>query len=84
MKCKVKKGEDLIYSSQGHFDKLNDVLIINLKERYTYVDFKQKGNHLLISTTLGEVDIVFTGEPPECTFESFCKYQLVLSLKVKK
>lgn len=80
MKCKVKKGQQLLFMAGCRFYGLIDTLIINFNNRYTFESFTQKRNHLLIKTTEGEIDIVFTGETPKLQFDNFCKDQLVLKI----
>jgi hypothetical protein len=70
---KIRKGGEIL-SSVGSGDRL----IINFRNKYTYKSFKQKRNHLIIDTTEGEVDIVFSGETPNLEFSHFEKDQLVL------
>lgn len=79
MKAKIKKGSEILFQI-GNLNNIKDVVIINFMHRYTYISFKQKNNHLLINTTEGEVDIVFTGQAPVLKFESFCKDQLILTV----
>jgi len=82
MKAKVKSGGELLFTSgySNSWNSLKGDMIINFRDKYTYVSFKQKKNHLYIQTTAGEVDIVFCGEVPKLTFDSFCKDQLVLKI----
>ena len=62
-----------------------DLFIINFRDKYTYLSWKQaKTNHLLIETTQGQVDIVFTGEVPILSFNHFEKNQLVLNVAKKE
>lgn len=53
-------------------------MIINFSDKYTYLSFRQKKNHLYIETTNGEIDIVFTGYVPQLVFRNYEKDQLVL------
>ena len=81
-KAKVKSGQHLLFT-QGFSNKWSDIkdkMIVNLIDKYTYLSFSQKKNHLFIETTLGKIDIVFTGEPPKLEFESYCKDQLILKI----
>jgi hypothetical protein len=80
MKAKIKTGDELLFSEGNNWNNINDSMIINFMNRYTYNSFKMVKNHLIIDTTEGDVDIVFTGEIPELEFESFCKDQLVLKV----
>ena len=78
MNFRIKKGKELI-SDEELFIYKNE-LIINFWERYSYIDFKQHKNHLIINTSGGELDVVFTGEIMKLEFSSYCKYQLVLKV----
>ncbi len=80
MKAKIKSNKELVFTDGTCLDNIKDNLIINFNNRYTYIDFKQYKNHLLINTTEGEIDIVFTGEVPKLEFSNFCKDQLVLNI----
>ena len=82
MKAKIKQGHDLLFKqgASNDWSKLKDRMIINFIDKWTFLSFKQKRNHLLIHTTGGLVDIVFTGEPPRLTFEYYDKNQLILSI----
>lgn len=83
MKAKVRKGGEHLFL-QGHsnnWKKVKDTLIVNFNNRNTYLNFRQENNHLLLETTEGEVDIVFTGEIPIVIFDHFCKDQLVLKIR---
>jgi len=83
--AKIRKGHEILFS-KGHsndWKNLQKDIIINFKDRYTYKSFKQVGNHLLIDTTEGKVDIVFTGEVPKLEFDIFEKDQLILKIKTK-
>lgn len=83
MKAKIKKGQDLLYT-KGHSNNWNDLnneMIINFINKYTYLTFKQINNHLIIETTEGNIDIVFTGEVPKLAFDHFEKDQLVLKIQ---
>jgi hypothetical protein len=82
MKAKVKSGDHLLFTKgySNKWDNLKDKMIINFLNKNTYINFKQKDNHLFIETTEGMVDIVFTGEIPELTFDHFEKEQLVLNI----
>lgn len=78
MNFRIKKGKELI-SDEELFIYKNE-LIINFWERYSYIDFKQYKNHLIINTSGGELDVVFTGEIVKLELSSYCKYQLVLKV----
>ena len=82
MKAKVKKGSQFLFTSGASNDwsDLKGVMIVNFNNKYTFLDFKQSKNHLLINTTEGEIDIVFTGETPRVLLENYCKDQLVFNL----
>lgn len=88
MKAKIRKGHEILHT-EGYSNKWDNDhfthwtgprMIINFMNKYSYVSFKQKKNHLLIDTTEGEIDIVFTGETPKLEFDSYCKDQLILKL----
>ena len=81
MKAKVRKGNDLLFPRPDFFEVYNGKMIINFCNKYTYKSFSQKENHLLIDTTEGVVDLVFTGETPKLEFAEFEKDQLILSVK---
>lgn len=83
MKAKIKKGDEILFSegASNNWEKIEDCMIINFMNKYTYKSFKQTKSHLLIDTSEGEVDIVFTGEVPILEFEGFYKDQLVLNIK---
>lgn len=82
MKLKVKSGKRLLFipNKTALIASFNQRFIINFADKYTYVSFCQKQNHVLIETTGGEVDLVFTGEVPVLEYDSFCKDQLVLKI----
>lgn len=82
MKAKIKSGNEILFSKgfSNKWDDLKDDMIINFMEKYTYISFKQVKNHLLINTTEGDIDIVFSGDVPKLEFSSFCKDQLVLKI----
>ena len=82
MKAKIKNGEQILFTEgfSNKWDNITDCMIINFKNKYTYISFKQLKNHLFIDTTEGEIDIVFTGEIPKLEFEHFEKDQLVLNV----
>lgn len=82
MKAKIKAGADILFSqgASNNWNEIKDCMIINFMDKYTYNSFKQIQNHLLIDTTEGEVDIVFTSQVPKLQFDSFCKDQLILTV----
>lgn len=82
MKAKIKSGGQILFSEgcSNKWDKITDCMIINFMNKYTYNSFKQVKNHLMIDTTEGEIDIVFTGEIPKLEFYYFEKNQLVLNV----
>ena len=82
MKAKIRKGQEFL-SKQGHcicWNNLSNDMIINFISKYTYLSFIQINNHLIIETTEGQIDIVFTGEVPKLQFDHFEKDQLVLRI----
>lgn len=79
MKAKIKAGNQLLFVEGCHFDNIEDTMIINFADKGTYKAFQQRKNHLLIDTTEGEIDIVFTGKVPQLKFENYEKDQLVLN-----
>ena len=81
MKAKINSGHSCLFVAGCHFDNIKDTMIINFMDKGTYKGFVQKKNHLLIDTTQGEVDIVFTGEAPVLEFRDYCKDQVVLLVK---
>lgn len=89
MQVRIKKGHDLLSLPFGDIIEIHKcihsldkyILIINFKNKYTFIDFTQKGNHLLIDTEEGEIDLVFTGEIPVLEYDTFCKDQLILKIK---
>ena len=85
MRAKIKSGGHLLYTSgfSNDWTNLKDIMIINFVDRWTYQSFKQVRNHLIIKTTEGEVDIVFTGETPELEFQIYDKEQLILTILPK-
>jgi len=82
MKAKIKTGSQLLFNEgvSNKWNNIDDYMIINFIRKYTYDSFKQIKNHLLINTTEGEIDIVFTGVIPVLEFDNFCKDQLVLKI----
>ena len=82
MKAKVKLGDHILFTKgcSNKWDNLKDKMIINFSNKNTYINFKQKDNRLLIETTKGLVDIVFTGEVPKLVFDHFEKDQLVFTI----
>lgn len=85
MKAKIKTGHNILFTQgcSNDWSDIEDKMIINFLNKYTYNSFKQVKNHLLIDTTEGEVDIVFTGDVPVLEFRNFCKDQLVLDINKK-
>jgi hypothetical protein len=83
MKAKIKSGGEMLFSQgfSNNWNDLEDTMIINFADKYTYKSFKQKGRQLLIETMDEEVVIIFPGDIPVLEFESFCKDQLVLKIK---
>jgi len=82
MKAKIRSGDKILYSEgcSNKWDKIDDCMIINFMNKYTYISFKQVKNHLFIDTTEGEIDIVFTSEIPKLEFYRYNKEQLVLKV----
>ena len=80
MKAKIKQGHHLLFTKgeSNNWKKLKDHMIINFNDKYSFISFKQRRNHLLIDTTQGLVDVVFCGETPNLTFSHYEKDQLVL------
>ena len=85
MKAKIKKNKELLFCKgvSNDFSEIAEKMIINFNDKGIYLSFKQCKNHLLINTTKGEIDIVFTGSVPILSFESYCKNKLVLADKNK-
>ena len=81
MKAKVKKGFAILFLPERGLTCVDDTFIVNFYNKNTYLSFRQKGNHLILHTTEGEVDIVFTGETPNLRYDSFCKDQLILKIR---
>ncbi len=79
MKAKVKSGHKHLFikGASCNWNDIKDVMIVNFTYKGTYIGFKQKKNHLLINTTEGEIDIVFTGEVPKLEFDHYCKDQVI-------
>lgn len=82
MKLKLKSGESLLFNCKNGdiIDCFRQRFIINFADKNTYLSFRQKQNHVLIETTGGEVDLVFTGVVPILEYDSFCKDQLVIKV----
>ena len=82
MKAKIKSGHDILFTLgvSNEWKDIGKEMNINFKWKYTYIGFKQYKNHLLIDTTDGQVDIVFTSIIPKLEFYSFCKDQLTLKV----
>lgn len=82
MKAKIKTGGHILFSEgvSNNWNDIDDYMIINFMNKYTFNSFKQVKNHLIIDTIEGEIDIVFTGEVPKLVFDDFCKDQLVLNV----
>jgi len=82
MKAKVKTGHELLFMNgkSNNWNPIKDYMVINFNSRWTFTEFKQKRNHLVIETTDGDIDIVFTGETPKLTFSHYEKDQLVLKV----
>tara|TARA_B110000858_G_C17379651_1_gene283232 strand:+ start:259 stop:510 length:252 start_codon:yes stop_codon:yes gene_type:complete len=81
MRCKIKNGEEHLFMG-GFYEKWKtkrNTMIVNFKDKETYLGFKQKKNHLLIDTINGEVDIVFCGEVPKLQFNNYEKDQVVFN-----
>jgi len=77
MKAKTKTGGSLLLTDHWDFKR---EMIINFNDKWTYKKFYQCDNHLIIVTTDGTIDIVFTGVPPTLAFESYAKDQLILKV----
>ncbi|MCP5063612.1 MAG: hypothetical protein GY936_14290 [Ignavibacteriae bacterium] len=77
MKLKIKEGKHLV-TSFHYTGKRDDVLIVNLVDRWTYKCFEQKGNHLIIKTENGNID--FTGEVAKLEFDHQEKDQVVFTI----
>lgn len=78
LKAKVRKGHSILsLPERGYI--IDFIMLINFCNKYTYIKFWQKRNHLYIKTTEGLVDIVFTSETPQLEFSHFEKDQLVLN-----
>jgi hypothetical protein len=84
MNAKVRKGQDLLFSSgcSNSWDNLTDTMIVNFKHKWTFKNFRQVDNHLLVTTEEGLIDIVFTGFVPKVLISTYEKDQLVLKLVV--
>ncbi len=82
MRAKIKKGQEFLFTKgySNNWNNLSNDMIINFISKYTYLSFTQINNHLIIETTEGQVDIVFTGEVPKLEFDHFEKDQLVLRI----
>jgi hypothetical protein len=82
MKAKIRFGHELLFTegASNLWDDIQDDMIINLADKYTYKQFKQRNNKLFIDTTGGLVSIVFTSEVPKLEFDHYCKDQLVLKV----
>ena len=85
MKAKIKSGKELLFceGASNNWNNLEDKMIINFRDRYTYKSFVQQKNHLYIYTTGKTIDIVFSSEVPILEFDHFCKDQLVLKINKK-
>ena len=79
MKLKLKQGKDLVDSFI--FSKRHDNdLIVNLVDRWTYKDFKQKKNQFIIDTEKGKIVFVFVGEVYQLEFKWQEKDQLIFNV----
>ena len=79
MKLKLKQGKDLVDSFI--FSKRHDNdLIVNLVDRWTYKDFKQKKNQFIIDTDKGKIVFVFVGEVYQLEFKWQEKDQLIFNV----
>jgi len=78
MNAKIKSGGHLLHVN--NWNNLKRQMVINFAEKNTYLSFRQRKNRLEIETTVGWVDIVFTGAVPVVTFNQYEKDQLILSL----
>jgi len=76
MKAKTKVGKGLL--TLNDFDVSDGVMLINFRDKYTYLGFKQYKNKLIIDTTEGIVEIVFTSVVPVLVFDNYNKDQLTL------
>ena len=83
MKAEIKKGHDILFSEgySNDWNDLGDLMIVKFINKLTFKGFEQKGNLLLINTTEGEVNIIFTEEVPVLEIESYHKDQLVFRTK---
>jgi hypothetical protein len=82
MKAKIRHGSHLLFITGWHLKNNGDVadtMIINFADKSTYKSFRQVRNHLLIDTTGGEIDIVFTGAVRNLKIDHYEKDQLVLN-----
>ena len=77
MKARLRYGKhivnDYLLCDYKHVykGKLISMFTINFRDKYTYIDFIQNRNHLIIKTSEGDVDYVFCGEIPVLSFLYF-------------
>ena len=86
MKGILKKGKELLFSEgfSNDWSNLNDEIIINFLNKWTYQSFKfSKGNKLTIQTTEGIVVIQFSSNLENIKFEYNEKDQLGFKLHKK-
>jgi hypothetical protein len=82
MKAKIKSGGHFLFTkgASNLWSSINNEMIINFANKYTYLGFQQKKNHLLLYTDEGTIDIVFVSDVPVLEFENYCKDQLILKV----
>ena len=81
MNLKIKQGKEHMFLPGTHLKNLTEDLIINLNQKWNYEGFTVKRNHLIIQLNEGIIDLVFTGEVPIVTFESYEKDQIIFNLR---
>ncbi len=78
MKQKIKQGKHLV-TSFCRDKRHGDNLLINLVDKWTYIGFKQKRNHLIIETENGDIDFVFASEVVKLRYDHQEKDQIVFN-----
>jgi hypothetical protein len=83
MNAIIKKGKHLLFlmgASAMNLEDIENELILNFNTRYNYKAYSFKKNRLVIETTEGDVELVFSSLVKEVKLEVYVKDQLVFKI----